>query len=144
MIRETRNLLLHLRDQKYKLKLFDDVLPAINQLGQDYLLGLVSNVDNDIRPTLDELGLSGLLGVVVTSRETGFAKPRPEIFFEAARQADLRPGEVIFVGDQINIDITGARQTGMKPVLIDRLGMHPDSNGYQRIRSLTEISLILG
>ncbi|MFC2060658.1 HAD family hydrolase [Chloroflexota bacterium] len=123
-----------------KLVLFDDVVPALTQLKErGLILGLISNVDRDITPDCDELGLSPLLQVVVTSQDTGFNKPQPEIFREALKRVGVEASEAIYVGDQYQIDVVGARQAGMEGVLLDRGGDFSKVVDCPRIQSLTGI-----
>ena len=123
-----------------KLVLFDDVVPVLTQLRERRLiLGLISNVDRDITPLCDELGLSSLLQVVVTSQNAGFNKPQPEIFREALRQAGVEPSEAIDVGDQYQIDVVGAREAGIKGVLLDRGDDFREVTDCPRIQNLTDV-----
>jgi putative hydrolase of the HAD superfamily len=128
--------------QQFKLKqvLFDDVVPALTQLKErGLILGLVSNVDRDITPLCDELGLSSLLQVVVTSLDVGFSKPQPEIFREALRRAEVEASEAVYVGDQYQIDMVGARGAGIKGVLLDRGDDFGEVTDCPRIQSLADI-----
>lgn len=135
------SMLLRWRAHKFKNVLFADVLPALVELKRrDISLGVVSNVDKDIAPMLDELGLSSFLTTVVTSQETGFTKPHPEIFQEALRRSGTTAGNSIFVGDQYQIDVLGASAVGMKAVLIDRCGFHEAPEACLQIRNLSQIT----
>ncbi|MFC1915626.1 HAD family hydrolase [Chloroflexota bacterium] len=123
-----------------KLVLFDDVMPALTDLKSlSLVLGLISNVEHDITALLSQLGLTSLLQVVVTSQDTGFNKPQPEIFREALKQAGVQAPEAIYVGDQYQIDIVGANQVGMKGVLLDRGGYSTETIDCPRLQSLTQI-----
>lgn len=122
-----------------KLVLFDDVTPALTDLkSRGLILGLISNIDRNITPLLDNLGLSSLLQVVVTSRDSGFNKPQPEIFHEALRQAGVQALESMYVGDQYQMDIVGASKAGLKGVLLDRNGLFGETD-CPRVRSLTQL-----
>jgi len=122
------------------LVLFDDVLPTLTDLkDKGLILGLISNVDRDISSLLDKVGLSSLLQVVITSQETGFNKPQPEIFQEALRRAGVKAPEAIYVGDQYQIDAAGANKAGMKGVLLDRGNYFKEITGCPRIQSLSQV-----
>ena len=125
---------------KMTLVLFDDVSPALTDLkGMGFILGLISNVEHDITSTLNELGLPSLLEIVVTSQDSGFNKPQPEIFQEALKRAGVQPSEAVYVGDQYQVDVIGANQAGMKGILLDRHGYFEEITGCPRIQSLTEL-----
>jgi putative hydrolase of the HAD superfamily len=129
---------------KMNLALFDDVLSTLDALKKRGLkLGLISNIERNMTGALDELGLSPRLDVVVTSQDAGANKPQPEIFQFALRKAGLGPAEAIYIGDQYQVDIIGARGAGMKAILIDRAGYHEDITDCPRIRSLTEVTKYL-
>jgi len=117
------NNILKMQQVKFERVLFDDVLPALEQLKQNgIILGLISNIDSDITPLFDKLGLTPLLQVVVTSQDSGYHKPQSEIFNEAARRAGVKAGESMYIGDQYQIDVLGAKKAGMQGVLLDRNG----------------------
>ena len=125
---------------KMKLVLFNDVASALTDLkSRGLALGLISKVEHDITPMLNELGVSSQLDIVVTSLETGFNKPRPEIFEEALRRAGVQPSEAIYIGDQYQVDCVGANHAGMKGVLLDRSDYFGDITDCPRIRSLAEL-----
>lgn len=129
-----------LHGMKSKLVLFDDVAPALGELKEKGLiLGLISNVDFDISSMLDELGLPVWLDIVVTSLDAGANKPRPEIFREALKRAEVQPSEAVYVGDQYRVDVIGAEGAGMKGILLDRYDYYEDLDDCLRIRSLTEL-----
>jgi len=129
-----------MRQFDMKLVLFDDVVPALTDLkGRGLILGLISNIDSDITPLLNKLGLASLLQVAVTSQNAGFNKPQPEIFQEALRQAGVQAPEVIYVGDQYQIDIVGANKVGMKGVLLNRGDYFKETIDCPRLRSLTQV-----
>lgn len=126
-IRPTPELIRHniieMQRVKFKHVLFDDVLPVLNKLRQNgTILGLISNIDSDMSTIFDELGLSPLLQVVATSQDTGYHKPQPEIFNEAARRAEVKSSDSLYIGDQYQIDVIGAKESGMQGILLDRNG----------------------
>jgi putative hydrolase of the HAD superfamily len=121
--------------------LFDDVLPTLEMLKQRRLiLGLISNIDRDIRPFCEELGLSPYLDIIVTSQEVDSDKPHPPIFLAALKGAGVEASETIYIGDQYNLDIVGARGVGMKAVLIDRYDLFPEITDCPRIKTLGEVT----
>lgn len=129
-----------MQQMKWEFKAFDDVSNTLKMLKDRGLtLGLISNVGQDMQKTFKELGLQPYLDYYVTSLEVGFDKPRPEIFQAALQKAKVNPEEVIYVGDQYELDIVGARGVGMKAILIDRKRWSTDITDCPRIQSLAEI-----
>ena len=130
------------RMQEYQssMVLFDDVAATLDDLKQrGIILGLISNVDTDMTDTLRGLGLADRLDVIMTSREAGATKPKPEIFLAALKKAGVETGESLFVGDQYEIDIAGARGAGMTGILLDRTGFYTTITDCPRITGLAEV-----
>lgn len=120
--------------------LFDDVLEALGALkARGLVLGLISNVDRDITGLLDRVGLSPWLAVCLTSREARATKPEPRIFHEAVRRAGVTAPETLYVGDQYQIDVLGARGAGLQGLLLDRGDYCRDVPPAEKIQSLREI-----
>jgi putative hydrolase of the HAD superfamily len=123
-----------------KFELYDDALPTLKLLKKrNLILGIISNVGQDTASTCQNLGLQPYLDFQVTSFEVGCDKPRPGIFLAALAKAQVNAEEAIYVGDQYDLDIVGARGVGMKAVLIDRNDSFPEFTDCPRIHSLTEI-----
>jgi putative hydrolase of the HAD superfamily len=138
------NLLGKWKQWKFRMVLFDDAMPALLRLKAAGLTrGLISNVDHDILPLCRELGLTDVLDVIVTSLDTGFNKPQPEIFLAALDRAGAKPGESLYIGDQHRIDVLGAESAGMRGILIDRYGYMKERVKSPSIRSLAEIDSLL-
>jgi putative hydrolase of the HAD superfamily len=112
-------------------------------------LGIVSNADGMMGPRLAQLELCQVgpgIGVdiecVVDSGNVGVMKPDPRIFQAAIDLLGLEPDQVWYVGDMPAIDVVGARRAGIRPYLMDPLGLHLDA-GYERISSLTALAELI-
>ncbi len=98
-----------------------DARPVLEVLKESKTLALVSNFDDPphVRSLLADLGLSPFFDAVVISGDVGVKKPSPEIFSHALRRTDLRPEDVVHVGDT-DADLAGARSANLRPILIRR------------------------
>ena len=65
---------------------------------------------------LDRAGIGQFFAWVVTSVDAGFRKPAPEFFAFALSKCGLSRDEVVFVGNQLNTDIAGGREFGIRTV----------------------------
>ena len=118
--------------------LYDDVLPTVKTLKQrDLILGLISNL------IIGTVGLESYLDFVVTAKEIGVDKPAPPIFLAALERGGVNASEAVYVGDQYQTDVLGARGVGITPILIDRYDLLPEVSDCPRIRSLTELAQYL-
>jgi len=137
-------LLKKMQEFSMNLVLFDDVAPALTDLkGRGLVLGLISNVEQDMTDTLTRLELTSWLEIIVTSQDAGANKPRPEIFREALRRADVQPPDALYVGDQYTVDVVGAAGAGMTGVLIDRTGHYDSISDCPKIRQLGDVTAYL-
>jgi putative hydrolase of the HAD superfamily len=121
--------------------LYEDALPALEVLrGHSLAVGLVTNGQRD----LDEFVAHHRLEVdaAVGSKAHGKIKPDPSIFLAALRAVDAGPDEAAMVGDSFEDDIEGARALGMRGILLDRDGLHPDAE--DRIDTLLALPAALG
>ena len=124
-------------------------LPALAQLrGHGVRTGIVSNAPWGSPPELwrqglDRLGLSDVVDAVVLRGDVGWRKPSPVIFKHAAEKLGCLPAQCMFVGDDLRWDIEGSASVGMRPVLIDRDGRHPEYAG-ERVADLHGVLGALG
>ena len=72
--------------------------------------------DTDLQQFLNRAGIGRFFTWVVTSVDAGFRKPAPQFFDFALRKCGLARDEVLFVGNQLNTDIAGGEQYGIRTV----------------------------
>lgn len=85
---------------------------ALAQLAECYPLAVATNRGDSMPQILEHFFLAGYFRTVVTSRDVSLPKPAPDMLFEAARRLELRPDELLFVGDS-ELDQAAARAAGM-------------------------------
>ena len=116
------------------------MLPTLKVLRKrGAILGLITTLRGDIGLILHEVGLELYLDFVVTSSEVGTDKPEPPIFLAALEKAGVEASEAVYIGDQYETDVVGARGVGIKPILIDRYNLLPGVSDCPRIHTLTEV-----
>jgi putative hydrolase of the HAD superfamily len=122
------------RFRDFNWVLYDDVMPNIKQLRQRGIkLGLISS------HYIGRAGLDPFLDIVVTAKDAGADKPEPKIFLTAIKKAGVTASETLYVGDQYERDVLGARKAGMNAVLIDRYDIFPDITDCPRISNLYQL-----
>lgn len=105
---------------------YPEVLEALRRAQERGLVqGVVSDWGTDLVPLLHAHEVTRHLDFVVASAAVGTAKPHPDIFRFALARADLKPADVVYVGDSYVSDVLGARAVGIAPVLLDREGKAP-------------------
>jgi putative hydrolase of the HAD superfamily len=109
-------------------------------------LGVISNADGLIAERLREFeilqvgpGLGVDVECVIDSGNVGVMKPDPRIFTIALDAMGVAADAAWYVGDMPAIDVVGARRAGLRPVLMDPLGLHHDAD-YDRCDSLSDLA----
>jgi putative hydrolase of the HAD superfamily len=121
--------------------LYDDVRPVLAELRAHGLkLGLVSNGGREISDFVAHHGLD--VDCAIASRAHGWIKPHESIFRAALDLLDVSPVDAAMVGDSVEDDIEGAAALGLRTVLIDREGRHPEDVGS--LPDLRGLSAALG
>ena len=95
-----------------------ETLTAVRERG--FRTGLISNTGRTpgyaLREILQRLGLAPLFDAMVFSNEHGVCKPERAIFETLRRQLGTRYDEMLFLGDNLYVDVLGARRCGMQAV----------------------------
>lgn len=77
-------------------------------------LGLVTNGRSVMQARkIDGLGIRPMFGAVVISEAAGIRKPDPRIFAQALQQLEVDPSRAVFVGDNPDADVNGAKSSGL-------------------------------
>ena len=101
-------------------ELYPEVPGVLEKLQPRFQLAVVSNFDGRLRSILEHLGISKYFVHVFVSSELGADKPDPEIYRRALRLMNLKPSEVLHVGDDPERDWDGATDAGLSIFRLDR------------------------
>ncbi len=95
-----------------------DVVVELYRRG--YVLGIISNLigTREIPAWMDAEGFRPYFKSVVLSSVYGRRKPHPSIYHEAARRAGVDPANCVYVGDNLDRDVTGTRAAGFGMIII--------------------------
>lgn len=104
------------------IRAYPDVVEVLPQLRAHGLaLGVVTNASHPMIMRDRELEAAGLLDHFPTCRvaavDIGYIKPHRIIFEHALARLGIRPDEAVFVGDNLEADVSGAQGVGMYGVL---------------------------
>lgn len=96
----------------------DRLLPLLESRG--FSIGVISNTGRTpgsvLRQVLDRLGLARSIDAMVFSNEHGACKPQPSIFEALRSQLGTEFHEMVFVGDNLYVDVYGAQRMGMRAI----------------------------
>ena len=117
-----------------------DVVPALERLSALALkLVVVSNANGVLHRAFDRLGLTRYFHCICDSFLDGVEKPDPRFFQIALDRAGATAESTMHVGDLYYVDVAGARNSGIRPMLIDPLGLYQDYD-VDRVRTLDELA----
>ena len=117
----------------------EGVVPALTALRAHGLkLVVVSNANGTLQAHMRRIGLAPHFDVVIDSHDEGVEKPDPRLFQIALERAGASPESTVHVGDIYQIDVVGARAAGIRGLLLDETGLHPDADCH-RLASLAQL-----
>jgi putative hydrolase of the HAD superfamily len=98
------------------LEPFADVRPGLERLRSRFPLATLSNGNAD----LERIGLSDFFVLSLNARQIGVGKPHPRCFEQLAEGLQLRPHDILYVGDDPMLDVEAARAAGLSTAWVNR------------------------
>jgi putative hydrolase of the HAD superfamily len=99
------------------------VMKTLEELAQDYQLGLISNTGVTPGPiisrVLEQYGILQYFDVTIYSDETGLFKPHPKMFEIPLNELNCKATNAIHIGDMIETDVKGANEFDMLSIWIN-------------------------
>ena len=110
------------------------------------LTNTLSRGDAEVREDFQGLGLDHFVDHVVTSYSTGWEKPHPAMFKRALAEAGIAASEACMVGDDLELDVAGAKGVGMRAIWVRAGAVAATHNARPdlEIQSLRELPDALG
>jgi putative hydrolase of the HAD superfamily len=101
-----------------RIHLIPGTLETLGRLRHRYRLGLLSNFTHGPAAwkILTQTGLPQFFDVILISGELGYRKPSPNLFQKLSAELSTQCDGVLYVGDDPEADIHGARGAGLQPV----------------------------
>lgn len=112
-----------------QVSLYEDVMPALNVLKQHFVLGSISNGFADVTA----VGLHQHFSASIAAHTFGCAKPDAKIFHAMAQSLNLEPTELMYIGDDLRLDVQGAQQAGLSGVWLNRRNLSLEEAGHPNI-----------
>ena len=126
------------------VRLVPGTMELLDYLKPKYHLHLITNGFQEVQHTkLSGSGLEPYFETLTVSEEVGVKKPNPEIFRYALRKAHATAEESLMIGDEMAVDIDGARAAGMDQIFFNVKGEHVVGERSFEVRSLIAIKEIL-
>lgn len=126
-------------------KIYPDVLPALERFKEAGVrMGIISNTTNPgfaKRYEKKALGLDPFFEFAIYSSEVPYRKPHPSIFELGIARLGVNPTDILFVGDNLLQDVSGAQGVGMLAAWINREGepLPPEYSPDYEIKTLESL-----
>lgn len=91
---------------------------------------------------LKAIGLSDMFEGCLAIGKVEALKPDPRAFEQLCRLLECEPGEVLFVGDDIDIDVRAAMNAGLNGVWLNREATETPDDISVQIHTLNELKLL--
>ncbi len=103
-----------------KTSLLPDAIETLTYLKEKYTLHIITNGFEEVQHIkMHSSGIAHFFEHIITSERAGHKKPTPGIFRFALKLAGAKRKESIMIGDHLEIDCVGARQTGIDSVFFN-------------------------
>src|SRR5260221_539018 len=83
-----------------------------------YKIGLISDCSMEVPYFWPDTPMASLIDVAIFSCSVGLKKPDPQIYLLACERLGVAPQNCLYMGDGSSLELTGARNVGMSPVMI--------------------------
>jgi len=109
---------------------FPGILEALPVLRKTYRMAIVSDAQWVFtEPEIQMLGLDRFFKVILLSSRFGFKKPDPRLFHLALDLLGVSPKDSVYIGDNPQKDLVGAKTAGMSFLLFQ--GEGKEVNGFR-------------
>src|SRR5918992_1584211 len=99
-----------------QVELYPEVRACLERLSAQYRIASLSNGN----ACLVQIGLDHLFHASIASHTHGASKPDRALFHIACRELGCAPEDVVHLGDDIELDVRGARGAGLHAVWMNR------------------------
>lgn len=127
---------------KAQLSVFEDVIPTLKRIKSlNIPIIAVSNCTPWEAGGLDEIGLGEYIDKVYYSFLIGSAKPESKIFNYVQNDINLKPEQILHIGDTLEADVMGALAVGWRAILLDRNSTtkKEKNDEYVTVKTLAQI-----
>lgn len=126
------------------VRLVPGTMELLDYLKPKYHLHLITNGFQEVQHTkLSGSGMEPYFETLTVSEEVGVKKPNTEIFLYALKKAGATADESLMIGDEMAVDIDGARAAGIDQLLFNASGQPVIGERTYEVNKLLEITSYL-
>ncbi|XP_030569325.1 rhythmically expressed gene 2 protein [Drosophila novamexicana] len=105
-----------------------DFVQRVREAGK--CVGIISNFDPSLHQVLSAMGFNDKFDFILNSYDAGAMKPDPAIFQLALQGRNIAPAQALHIGNQLDMDYTGARNSGWSSLLVQQQQPEPAAAGH--------------
>jgi putative hydrolase of the HAD superfamily len=95
---------------------------TLEYLNKKYKLAIITNGSSYIQnKKIDTLDVREYFDKIIISGDIGIRKPEKEIFLLCCTHLNVEPSRAVYIGDNYEIDITGANNAGLNAIWINKI-----------------------
>lgn len=131
----------YIRTSPFKTNLIDGTIEVLEYLkAKDYPLHILTNGFEEVQHIkMDRSGLKPYFENVITSEQVGVRKPDERAFLEAASIAQAEKEHAAMIGDNLEVDVLGAKRVGIKEVFFNPYKVDHNEDILHEVHHLTEL-----
>jgi putative hydrolase of the HAD superfamily len=130
----------YVKNSPYRTILIPNAIELLSELQPIYKLHIITNGFQEVQHVkINQSGLANFFTIVVTSEMAGAKKPNPLIFNYALEKAGANLENSVMIGDDLNTDIKGAVNVGMKSIYFNPNKRTNNSIAWKEVVTLKEI-----
>lgn len=130
----------YVKNSPYRTILIPNAIELLSELQPNYKLHIITNGFQEVQHVkINQSGMAKFLTIVVTSEMAGAKKPNPLIFNYALEKAGANLENSVMIGDDLNTDIKGAVNVGMKSIYFNPNKRTNNSIAWKEVVTLMEI-----
>ena len=130
----------YVKNSPYRTILIPNAIELLSELQPNYKLHIITNGFQEVQHVkINQSGMANFFTIIVTSEMAGAKKPNPLIFNYALEKAGANLENSVMIGDDLNTDIKGAVNVGMKSIYFNPNKRTNNSIAWKEVVTLKEI-----
>lgn len=134
----------YINNSPLKTVVFPYTYELLEYLHPKYKLSIITNGFKEVQKTkLKNCKLDKYFTKLVCSEDTGYQKPNPKVFQYALSSLNAKKTESIMIGDDLKVDIIGAKNFGIDTIFCNFLNAEKSNEATHQVNALESIVKIL-
>lgn len=116
-------------EERHNVDLYAGALDCISKLKKDYKIASISNGNANTR----RLGLAEYFDFSICAEDINSSKPEPALFETTLIHFGIKAEEMIYIGDGIENDVSGAKAVGIHPIWFNKDKLQDSQDNIEHV-----------